>query len=1558
MRAILSLKILCLGFALTFGAAICSGQVVTGAPPFGSFGGGPDVINLGNLNVHLSIPIVSKAGRGLPFTYNLAYDSSVYYPSSVSGTNTWTPVFNWGWSSSAAGTTGYMSNTSSSVTCYYKQGNLQLPGSLHQSQTNFVYHDPWGVSHAFPGITNFWTGNGNGNCTLGTDNGFTITTSDGSGYTLSVTDVGVSTLTTKGGVVITPPLNSQSGTSTDTDTNGNQITVSSAGVFTDTLNTTVLTIAGAVPSPTTFTYAAPGGSAAYTMKYQPFTIKTNFGCSSVHEYSSTTNVYLVTEIDLPEQGSFSADKYTFTYEPTPSNPGDVTGRLASVTLPTGGTIQYTYTGGSNGIECGDGSTSGLERSTPDTGSSYWTYTRSDVSGSEWTTTISDPNSPANQTVVTFQETTPTGTTLPYFLETERQIYQGSTSGSLLATQLTCYNGAAVPCNSTAVVFPIANIAQYFEWPSGFESETATTLNAYGLPTARSEYDYGSGAPGALIRTTSTSYASLSNGIVSLPSGVTITDSSGTRSQTAYNYDQTAVTSTSGTPQHVSVTGSRGNLTTISYSTSSSAALNETYTYYDTGNVNTNTDVNGAVTTYNYSTGSCGNSFATSINEPLSLSTSATWSCQGGVILTATDENNQTSTYTYSDAFYWRPASLVDAASDTTNFTYSGVNSLESALNFGSSTVDVLKTVDQLGRIQVTQMRQAPSSSGFDSVELDRNNKGLQSRQTLPYQGTIGQTSAGAPSQTRTYDALNRVLTVTDSGGQNSSFNYPSNDVDYGAGPVQTGENPKRRQLEHDASGRLSSVCEVTSATGSGSCAQTSPLIGFWTKYSYDGINDLTGVIQNAQASGSQQTRSYSYDWLGRLTSENNPESGITNYTFDSDSSCSSTSAGDLVKKIDAVGNTACYFYDALHRLTSVTYSGPYSANSPTKKFVYDAATVNGVAMAYAKTRMAEAYTCTSTCSSKITDIGFSYDVLGRKTDVYQSSPNSSGYYRVTSSYFPNGITHTIGNLVGLPTITYSADGEGRISGASASSGQNPLASVAYVDNASLVTQLNYGSSDSDSFTYDPTSNRITGYSFNVNGSSATGTLTWSAISTLNRLVIVDPFNTSNSETCAYVHDDLSRISSANCGSAWSQNFSSDAFGNTTKSGTISFQPDYSYLTNRITLIGSATPSYDANGNVLSDTAHTYTWNASGRPVTIDSNSITLDALDHVVEQTVASVTTETVYTPGGAKLALMSAQTLKKAYVPLAGGSVAVYNGSGLQYYRHPDWLGSSRLASTTTRAVYFDGNYAPYGEPYGDFGTNDLNYTEKNEDITSNLYDFPAREYNPIHGRWPSPDPGGLLSVDTTNPQTLNRYAYANNDPVDGVDPLGLFVSACKPTVPNLKQMKMTAAQKQKFLKTIGTYLFVAFLECESTGNIEKGPFADMTNDEFNPFATPVGGNPLPTLMQSQNGLGLDVDNPMNDPTNPASVPKVSISGGGATGPSGAASPGGNSYSFSPLTAAGIESPFNVYTNFLYSDYQASYVFDAMSSSLGAPPDSPMMSKGGFQGLLLFDVTAFDDGP
>jgi RHS repeat-associated protein len=1389
------------GLVLLSGSAV-QAQVVTGTPPFASFGGGPDVVNLGNLNAHISIPIINKPGRGMSFTYTLGYDSSVWFPVTSNGSTTWQPMPDWGWSAQTEPTAGYITYSSiNEGKCNHYNWALLY---------NWIYYDPVGVPHPFPAADVRVSSDPGCNSTS------TTVASDGSGYTLAVPNhyTGLPTttvqITSRAGKIIIPPVFPiywNNGTvAALTDRNGNQITVNGSGVFTDTLGQTALTISQNTPgptSPTTFTYPAPSGAnAIYTMKYTNYNIQTNFGCSGIGEYSAA-NVPLVTEIDLPDQMVNPSDKYTFAYEQTPGSTGNYTARLASVTLPTGGTISYYYIGGSNGITCTDGSTAGLQRYTPDTGSNYWNYERTPGTGAAYTTTITDPL--GNQTVLQFQG----------IYETQGTTYQGTSS--LLKTVITCYNGNTSNCSSTAITSPITQRNVTSILPNGQQSEHVDVWNTYGAPTETDDYDYGSAPHGSLLKKVISTYAPLGN-ITSFRQTVTTQNGSGTTvSEITYNYDAGTPTPTSGTPQHVSVTTPRGNVTSTNTYVSASSYHTTSTTYYDTGNPSVFTDVNSGLTTYNYASGaaSCYNSFPTSLTEAVrTLSRSTTWNCQGAVDVSETDENGQTTTISYTDPYFWRPATITDPTNAVTNACYglltNGTCTLsptqtESTLNFNgtSSTVDTLTTLDTLGRPHIQQTRQAPGSSNFDSTETDYDALGRVSRVTLPYIGTEGQTYSGSAATTFTLDAMNRRLTVEDGGGGTTTYYYgQGNDVLVTRSPAPTwdSENTKRRQFEYDGLHRLTSTCEITAGTTAwpgGSCAQQTSQIGYWTTYTYDPLGNLTSLTQNAQKVGSTQSRTYAYDWMGRMVSETVPEVGATgngtiSYTYDSDSTCG-TFMGDLVKRVDAAGNVVCTAHDALHRQTSITYpSGVYAAVTPSKHFVYDAATVNNQSMLYTKGHLAEAYTCFSTCATKTTDLGLSFTVRGEVTGTYESTPNSNGfYYYASHTYWANRSVNTLSGNIGLPTtISYGPDGEGRVNTVSATSGQNPVSGTIY-NTASLPTQINYGSGtgDGDTYTWDTNTNRMTQYQFTANSTSLTGAIGWNVNGTLKTQDITDGFNSADTQNCSYGYDDITRIASANCGSAASQTFAYDPFGNINKSGSpYSFQASYSSSTNRITSIANFTPTYDNNGNVTNDNFHAYTWDAEGHAITIDAGdsdavSLTYDALGRMVEQNRSGSYSQIVYSPRGQKLALMNGKTLEKGIVPLSGKALAVYSSTGLEYYAHADPLGSIRLGTSPSRTMYFDTAYAPFGETYASSGILDPSYTGKmddtahRQDTAGGLYDFPAREYS-TQGRWPSPDPKGKGATCTKDPQTQNRYAYVRNNPNSYTDPTGTYLLGCDPSI------------------------------------------------------------------------------------------------------------------------------------------------------------------------------------
>lgn len=189
---------------------------------------------------------------------------------------------------------------------------------------------------------------------------------------------------------------------------------------------------------------------------------------------------------------------------------------------------------------------------------------------------------------------------------------------------------------------------------------------------------------------------------------------------------------------------------------------------------------------------------------------------------------------------------------------------------------------------------------------------------------------------------------------------------------------------------------------------------------------------------------------------------------------------------------------------------------------------------------------------------------------------------------------------------------------------------------------------------------------------------------------------------------------------------------------------------------------------MSDGSHTYAWDSANKAITVDTVGATYDALGRMVEQNRSGTYTQFAYGPSGAKLAILSGQTLQKGLLPLPGGGIAVYNSSGLLYYGHPDHLGSIRLASTPSQTILFDLAFAPFGETYASSGTIDPAFTGQRQDTVAGLYDFPERQYS-TQGRWPAPDPAGLGSMHLSDPQTLNRYAYVRNNPLVLIDPQGL---------------------------------------------------------------------------------------------------------------------------------------------------------------------------------------------
>jgi RHS repeat-associated protein len=1289
-----------------------------GVPPFSTMQPNQfDTINLANDNVLIEIPVRSKAGP-IPLSISLAGNSNV-----KKNANFWASNFTLSPQSPVSFILRYSAVDNQavcpdlSITTVYT-GWYSLDGLLTRHDFVDANGDPVQIDTK--------------GCLYPTASGFT---NDGSGYTAHLIGgpAGVSgTLSDIHGNTITPVMFSNIASSI-VDTNGNQISKSIGGIYTDSLGQVALTaVIGQVANPDTYSYTdVNGASKTITVSKSTFVQKTNFACSGMVDINTAT-VYLPTGVSFPDGSSMA-----FTYEPTPGTPADVTGRIKTITLPTGGVITFAYSGGNNGINCVDGTIPTLTRSTSD---GTWTYVHNPPAqiGATSTTTVTDPST--SVTVHTFSG----------LYETNRLSYQGSTT--LLKTQLTCYDGNFTNCVSAQVSPPITQKDVYRYLPSnvnpGSLSETKYVANT-GLLLEDKEYDFGP----TLVNDAVIVYGSFNGGncvaaaSADRPCTTTTKDSAGnTVAQTRYTYD------------------SDGNPTQIQRLVSGTTYLTENFGYDANGAVNSHTDVNGTPTTY--INGACNGAFPTVISGS-GLSTSAVWDCNGAVRTSFTDANNQPIAYSYNDPL-WRLKSTTDPLSNVTTMTYvTGASSyVKSSMPFNgtSSTIDITNFLDGLGRPKRIQQRKSPTGTTYDTETFTYDTNGQLFKSTRPCTVAWATDCGLTPAKTTTYDALGRVLTTTDGGGGTITFSYTRNDVLQTVGPTTP---VKVKQFEYDGLGRLKSVCEVTTGAGSGTCGQNVTKTGYWTKYTYNALGKLTSVAQNAQ--GTSQTRTYAYDDLGRLTAETNPESGTIQYFYDFAPSspgvaCSGTTDGDLLKTYDTNGNTTCYTYDGLHRVLSTTYSGPNSTGV-NKYFVYDSAVVNGQQMANAQGRLAEPYTATTQTGSKITDLGFSYSPRGEQTDVYELTPHSGGFYHVVQSFWANGNLKTLSGL-GLPTITYNVNGQGQTSTVNASTGTNPVSSTSY--NASgQVTGVTFGSLDTAAFSFDNNTGRMTQYKETINGSATFGTIGWNANGTPSSLAITDPFNALNGgKTCTFGYDDLIRVSSTSCtGSIWSQTFTYDPFGNITKTGNSAWNPGYNSATNHYTLGGT---SYDANGNLLNDTFHTYTWNSDGQVLSVDSTGLTYDALGHQVERTNGAGYVQYVYA-GSAKLALMNGQTLTRAFVPLPGGTQGVYTTS-FSKYRVPDWLGSFRIESTSSRTWGWSAAFAPFGERYAEGGSAAAKtFAGHNWDTVNDLYDALFREQSGAQGRWISPDPVGVSAVDISDPRSWNRYAYTLNNPLIAIDPLGL---------------------------------------------------------------------------------------------------------------------------------------------------------------------------------------------
>jgi RHS repeat-associated protein len=536
--------------------------------------------------------------------------------------------------------------------------------------------------------------------------------------------------------------------------------------------------------------------------------------------------------------------------------------------------------------------------------------------------------------------------------------------------------------------------------------------------------------------------------------------------------------------------------------------------------------------------------------------------------------------------------------------------------------------------------------------------------------------------------------------------------------------------------------------------ETGGTLNYQTGYLYDALDNVRSVAQGGQ------TRTFGFDSLSRMTFQTTPEAGTTTFAYDDN--------GNLVKRTDGRNVVTCWGnlagstcdntgYDALDRPMRKSYSD----GTPQVNYGYDSG-----AVPFARGRLV------SVSSSVSTTAISSYDPLGRVTGSTQTTGGVSytsfyGYDRsglLTSQAYPTGrVVYTNRDLVGRVSQVVEA---GRLFAGSFQYHAHGAPSQRMLGNGRWETAI--------------FNERLQPRYLGLGSAPGVRDL----LQIENRYVDPAPAPNRNNGNVLkqiiampgasfvqdFTYDAANRLKTAVEGSAWSQTYTYDRFGNRATTGTrpnpeqTPTQLGHFAANNRLNTAFDPDILYDNGGNLTRDAqARGMSYDAENRQTSVGSTTYAYDGEGRRVRKMVGGLTTTFVY----------------DAY----GKLVAEYGSAMIPQpvYLTKDHLGSTRLATDGAGNVVGRWDYLPFGEEiptsYGGRGTiggygSDpgvrQKHTGKERDIETGLDYFEARYESAAQGRFQSADPIAESGNHVADPQEWNRYAYVRNNPLRLVDPDG----------------------------------------------------------------------------------------------------------------------------------------------------------------------------------------------
>jgi RHS repeat-associated protein len=207
--------------------------------------------------------------------------------------------------------------------------------------------------------------------------------------------------------------------------------------------------------------------------------------------------------------------------------------------------------------------------------------------------------------------------------------------------------------------------------------------------------------------------------------------------------------------------------------------------------------------------------------------------------------------------------------------------------------------------------------------------------------------------------------------------------------------------------------------------------------------------------------------------------------------------------------------------------------------------------------------------------------------------------------------------------------------------------------------------------------------------------------------------------------------------------------------------------NEVTNWNGLALSYDQNGNMLSDGSNVFTWNARDQVAKLNNVSLQYDAFGRRIQNAAG-----TSFLYDGANAAQeLSGNTVTANLV--SGGLDEIFSraDSSGAFSQLKEALGSTIALVDSSGNVQTSYTYDPYGNTSvtGTSNGNEFQYTGR-ENEGNGLYFYRARYYLPSMGRFINEDPAGAGD---------NFYRYADDDPVNLIDPFGLRPKKAKKRKP-----------------------------------------------------------------------------------------------------------------------------------------------------------------------------------